>query len=193
VLYADGLLRNKVILEAVDLDTPAWERDTTGLWMDVPRTLLQLFRMKQINPAEAIHAAQHAFLNQFSMAQDLKTECKAPEKEYKATESQRKRPARLIFYDVIDKGGGVAAKAFDNSSCHSILSAIQFYLSITFQYTNFFRRRAKLSRLANVKKDATNVSVIRMPSGKHSATPFQVSKAQPAEKITWYVPKSEHI
>ncbi|GLB35145.1 putative DNA replication factor CDT1 like [Lyophyllum shimeji] len=107
-------IRNKVILESVDLDTPAWERDTTGLWMDVPKTLLQLFRTKQINPAEAIHSAQHAFLNRFSMAQDLRTECKAPEKEYKGTESQRKRPARLIFYDAIGKGGGVAAKAFDN-------------------------------------------------------------------------------
>ncbi|KAF8078143.1 P-loop containing nucleoside triphosphate hydrolase protein, partial [Lyophyllum atratum] len=122
---------NKVILESVDLDTPAWERDTTGLWMDVPKTLLQMFQMKGINPAEAIHAAQHAFLNRFSMAQDVKTECKAPEKEYKAAESKRKRPARyvfavrclrrngtdigrLIFYDAIGKGGGVAAKAFDN-------------------------------------------------------------------------------
>ncbi|KAG6854962.1 hypothetical protein C0991_009785 [Blastosporella zonata] len=67
------------------------------------------------------------------MAQDLRTECKAAEKEYKAvSETKRKRPARchyifhkqavphqhascrLIFYDTIDKGGGVAAKAFDN-------------------------------------------------------------------------------
>ncbi|KAG6909832.1 hypothetical protein DXG01_015105 [Tephrocybe rancida] len=108
-------IRNKVILEAVDLDTPAWQRETTGYWIDVPKSLLVLFLTKGINPAEAIHAAQHAVLNRFSMAQDLKTECKAAEKEYKAiSETKRKRPARLIFYDTIDKGGGVAAKAFDS-------------------------------------------------------------------------------
>lgn len=90
--------RNKTILDAVDLDTPSWEQDTTGLWIDVPKTLLDLFRTKGINPAEAIHAAQHAVLNRFSMAQDLRTECKAPEKEYKIAESKRKRPARYSFW-----------------------------------------------------------------------------------------------
>jgi len=48
------------------------------------------------------------------MAGDLRTECKVPVKEYKTTESQRKRPGRLIFYDAVGKGGGVAAKAFDH-------------------------------------------------------------------------------
>ncbi|KAG5645882.1 hypothetical protein DXG03_005029 [Asterophora parasitica] len=107
-------IRNNVILEAVDLDTPAWERDTTGMWLDVPKSLLQLFKMKGINPAEAIHAAQHAFLNRFAMAQDVRTECKAADKEYRQAETKRKRPARIIFYDTVGKGGGVAAKAFDN-------------------------------------------------------------------------------
>jgi DEAD/DEAH box helicase domain-containing protein len=50
--------------------------------------------MKGIHPAEAIHAAQHAFLNKFCLSQDMKTECKAAEKEYKAKETSRKRPAR---------------------------------------------------------------------------------------------------
>ncbi|KAG5716255.1 putative ATP-dependent helicase HRQ1 [Termitomyces sp. T112] len=107
-------IRNKVILEAVDLETPTWQRETTGVWIDVPKSLLELFLFKGINPAEAIHAAQHAVLNRFSLAQDLRTECKTAEKEYKMTESKRKRPARLIFYDAIDKGGGVAAKALDH-------------------------------------------------------------------------------
>lgn len=43
-------------------------------------------------------SAQHAFLNRFVMGADLGTECKAPEKENKVTESNRKRPARLLFY-----------------------------------------------------------------------------------------------
>ena len=62
--------------------------------MDVPNPILNLMRVKGIIPAEAIHAAQHAFLNRFDMGADMKTDCKAAEKEYKTTESQRKRPAR---------------------------------------------------------------------------------------------------
>jgi len=53
------------------------------------------------------------------LSQDMNTECKAAKKEYKISASMRKRPARLIFYDTIGKGGGVAAKAFDN--VHEIL------------------------------------------------------------------------
>ncbi|TFK25045.1 DEAD/H helicase [Coprinopsis marcescibilis] len=106
-------IRNKTILDAVDLDTPAWERDTSGFWIDVPNPILDLLRSLQLNVAEAIHAAEHAFLNQFPLSEDVRTECKAAEKEYKVTESSRKRPARLIFYDSVGKGGGVSAKAFD--------------------------------------------------------------------------------
>ena len=52
-----------------------------------------------IHPAEAIHAAEHAFLNRFALAADLGTECKAAEKEYKATATTRKRPARCVVCD----------------------------------------------------------------------------------------------
>ncbi|EAU88392.2 DEAD/H helicase [Coprinopsis cinerea okayama7 len=106
-------IRNKSILDAVDLDTPSWERDTSGFWIDVPKPILELLRSLQVNVAEAIHAAEHAFLNQFPLSEDVKTECKAAEKEYRVTESTRKRPARLIFYDAVGKGGGVSSKAFD--------------------------------------------------------------------------------
>ena len=86
--------RNKKIIDTVDVDTPPWERDTTGMWFDVPKKTLQLLRDIGITPAEAIHAAEHAFLNRFVLAADLGTECKAAEKEYKVTQSERKRPAR---------------------------------------------------------------------------------------------------
>lgn len=128
----DDFYRNGVILDTVDLETLPLEQDTTGFWIDVPNTLLQLMQSKGINAAEAIHAAQHAFLNQFPLAEDMRTECKAEEKEYKAAESQRKRPARcvdplclqitppilfsLIFYDAIGKGGCVTARAFDEGT-----------------------------------------------------------------------------
>ncbi|KAI0374726.1 DEAD/H helicase [Pilatotrama ljubarskyi] len=114
VVFGYFKLRNKAIIDAVDLDTPPWRRETTGMWLDVPKSALDLMRACGMNPAEAIHSAQHAFLNRFALAIDLKTECKVPEKEYKAAASQRKRPARLIFYEPSGKTGGVAVKAFDH-------------------------------------------------------------------------------
>ncbi|KXN90485.1 Putative ATP-dependent helicase HRQ1 [Leucoagaricus sp. SymC.cos] len=111
-------IRSKTILDAIEIDTPPYVCDTTGLWIDVPRPILELLRSKRFNPAEAIHAAQHAFLNQFPLSQDLRTECKAAEKEYRHLVSDFFKcsptvPIRLIFYDSIGKGGGIAAKAFD--------------------------------------------------------------------------------
>ncbi|CAL1704265.1 unnamed protein product [Somion occarium] len=118
-------VRNNAIIESVDLDTPPWERETTGLWLDVPKPTLQLLQTHGINAAEAIHAACHAFLNRFPLANDLGTECKVAEKEYKATESQRKRPARLVFYEHSGKSGGIAAKAFDHATLNAALNAIE--------------------------------------------------------------------
>ncbi|KAF7440973.1 hypothetical protein PC9H_001322 [Pleurotus ostreatus] len=120
-------VRHKQILDSVDVETPPWERDSTGMWLDVPKSALMIMEEADINAAEAIHSAQHAFLNQFAMAADLRTECKAAEKEYKKAESSRKRPARLIFYDTPGRGGGVAAKAFDQSYAilHKAMSTVE--------------------------------------------------------------------
>jgi len=107
--------RNKRILDVVDVDTPPWERQGTGFWLDVPKPILALMRSKGLRPAEAIHSACHAWMNQFAMAVDLKTECKAAEKEYKVAASTRKRPARLIFYDAGGKSGA-SAQGFDHAS-----------------------------------------------------------------------------
>lgn len=78
------------------METPPWERESTGLWIDVPKPTLDLMRAYGIHPAEAIHAAEHAFLNRFALASDIGTECKPAEKEYKSTPTQRKRPARYV-------------------------------------------------------------------------------------------------
>ncbi|KAG8745683.1 hypothetical protein FRC10_007380 [Ceratobasidium sp. 414] len=109
-------VRGNVILDMVDIETLPYERMTTGLWMDVPKDVLSLIKQKGIIPSEAIHAAQHAILNQTHLANDMKTECKAPQKEYAKYESSRKRPARLIFYDAAGEGSGISAKAFDHVS-----------------------------------------------------------------------------
>jgi DEAD/DEAH box helicase domain-containing protein len=84
------------ILDAVDLETPAWERETTGMWIDVPRATVDWMHVNSIDVAEAIHGAQHAFINRFSLARDIKTECKEPEKERELTQInfKRTRPAR---------------------------------------------------------------------------------------------------
>ncbi|ELU43505.1 DEAD/H helicase [Rhizoctonia solani AG-1 IA] len=109
-------LRGQEILDIVDIQTPPYERTTTGMWMDVPKFILQLLKDKGISPAEAIHAASHAFLNRTHLSSDLKTECKVPSKEYAQRDSSRKRPARLIWYDAAGDGSGVCAKAFDHST-----------------------------------------------------------------------------
>ncbi|KAK9471681.1 uncharacterized protein V1510DRAFT_437237 [Dipodascopsis tothii] len=95
----------KRIIDAVEVTTtPKVEINTRGLWTDVPRAALEAVRRKQLHLAGGLHAAAHAVLGLTgtvagNMADDLRTECKAPEKELSARESARKRPARLTFYD----------------------------------------------------------------------------------------------
>lgn len=96
VIFGYFKIRHGKILDAVDLESPPFERDTTGFWFDVPKANLQLMKRKGLNPAEAIHAACHAILNRFDLGHHLKTECKVPEKEHMAKESRRKRPARYV-------------------------------------------------------------------------------------------------
>ncbi|KAJ7090229.1 P-loop containing nucleoside triphosphate hydrolase protein [Mycena belliarum] len=112
IVYGYYKIRNNSILDTVSLDSDPWEQETTGFWIDVPPSTLELLREKQLKPAAAIHSAEHAVLNKFVLT-DIRTECKAPEKEFKVRESTRKRPGRLIFYDTMDLGG-VSTKAFDN-------------------------------------------------------------------------------
>lgn len=76
---------------------PPYENITTGMWLDISKEALRFLDIENINRAGAIHSASHAFLNHFPMAADLRTECKAPEKETKRNESPRKRPARYVI------------------------------------------------------------------------------------------------
>ena len=73
---------------------PPYENTTTGMWVDVSKDALHFLDAESTNRAAAIHSASHAFLNQFPMAGDLRTECKTVEKEMIPKESTRKRPAR---------------------------------------------------------------------------------------------------
>ncbi|KKY18320.1 putative dead deah box [Phaeomoniella chlamydospora] len=108
------------ILDAVAVDNPPIDICSKGMWLDVPRDAVDILRSRRLNLAAAIHAAEHALLSLMptyviSMPGDVRTECKNALKEFAKKETQRKRPARLTFYDA--KGGsggcGIAAKAFE--------------------------------------------------------------------------------
>lgn len=112
--------RQKRILDAVEVDTPPLVVYSKGMWLDIPKSALEILKSREINIAGAIHAAQHAMLSLMpnfvvSMPGDVRTECKAPEKEFMKRETSRKRPARLTFYDAKGgKGGsGISTKAFE--------------------------------------------------------------------------------
>ncbi|CAD6569915.1 MAG: hypothetical protein CYPHOPRED_003651 [Cyphobasidiales sp. Tagirdzhanova-0007] len=105
--------RRNNILDVVDLETPPFMRESNGLWLDLPSYTLEILRSKNIHIAGAIHAAEHALLNFVSSAGDVRTECKPAEKEFAATKSTRKRPARITLYDAAGQSGGICAKAFD--------------------------------------------------------------------------------
>ena len=112
--------KKRRILDAVQVDNPPIEIFSKGMWLDVPKSALDLMTVRRLNIAASIHAAEHAILSlmpQFviSMPGDVRTECKVAIKEMARKETTRKRPARLTFYD--DKGGaggsGIANKAFE--------------------------------------------------------------------------------
>src|ERR1700735_2940495 len=78
--------RNNII-DAVDVDNPPVIINTRGMWLDVPLKALQILSEKNYNIAGSIHAAEHAVLSLLpnvviTSPGDVRTECKAPQKEY---------------------------------------------------------------------------------------------------------------
>lgn len=90
--------KQKRILDSVDVDTPPLIEQTQGFWINMDENTLLLLRRRKINAAAAIHSAQHAVLALLPES-DLRTECKAPEKEWAGKKTSRRRPARLVFYE----------------------------------------------------------------------------------------------
>ena len=112
--------KKRRILDAVQVDNPPIEILSKGMWLDVPKSALEILNSRHLNVAGAIHAAEHAMLSLMpqyviSMPGDVRTECKNALKEFALKETSRKRPARLTFYDA--KGGaggsGISTKAFE--------------------------------------------------------------------------------
>lgn len=107
--------RRNRILDAVEVNSPPIEFNTYGFWINVPQPCLDLISHKNLSIAGGIHGAEHAILSLLPSivtlsAGDVITECKAPEKEFARKQTQRKRPARLIFCD--KKGSGISKHAF---------------------------------------------------------------------------------
>lgn len=107
------------IIEAVEVDHPPYIINTKGFWIDVPPSTIELIDQKNLSVPGAIHAAEHALINFFPRfvvcgPGDIRTECKAPEKEFAKRQSTRRRPARLIFGDKVggEGGSGLSQKAF---------------------------------------------------------------------------------
>jgi DEAD/DEAH box helicase domain-containing protein len=78
--------RNNII-DAVEVDNPPVIINTRGMWLDVPLKALEILNNKRYNIAGSIHAAEHAVLSLLPIVVitspgDVRTECKAPEKEY---------------------------------------------------------------------------------------------------------------
>jgi len=112
--------RGNRIIDAVQVDNPPVVRHSKGMWLDVPKRALDILVARRLHVAGAIHAAQHAVMSLIpnfviSAPGDVRTECKSGLKEFAKRETQRKRPARLTFYDA--KGGaggsGINTKAFE--------------------------------------------------------------------------------
>lgn len=119
------------VLDAVHVDNPPIIRYSKGMWLDVPRLALEILQSRQLHVAAAIHAAQHCVMSLMptfviSLPEDVRTECKVALKEFAKQETQRKRPARLTFYDA--KGGangsGISTKAFEHID-HLLQMALQ--------------------------------------------------------------------
>ncbi|PSR81978.1 P-loop containing nucleoside triphosphate hydrolase protein [Coniella lustricola] len=116
--------RRNRILDAVHVDNPPVVRYSKGMWIDLPRRALEILDSRRLHVAAAIHAAEHAMMSLIpnfvlSMPGDVRTECKNSLKEFAAMRqggTNRKRPARLTFYDA--KGGaggsGINTKAFEH-------------------------------------------------------------------------------
>jgi len=113
--------KKRRILDAVQVDNPPIILFSKGMWLDVPKAAMDILKSRRLNIAAGIHAAEHSILSLMpnyviSMPGDVRTECKFAMKEFAKKETQRKRPARLTFYDA--KGGasgsGISTKAFEH-------------------------------------------------------------------------------
>ncbi|KAI6780429.1 putative ATP-dependent helicase-like protein [Emericellopsis cladophorae] len=188
------------VLDAVHVDNPPVIRFSKGMWVDIPKVALEILQERRLHSAAAIHAAEHAIMSLvpnfvISMPSDVRTECKFGVKEFAQKDSQRKRPARLTFYDA--KGGaggsGINTKAFEHidqllrdalkrvEGCHCERGCVECVASELCKHSNEVMSKAGsavvLKALLNMK-----INVEDLPMGPEDESPLgfeTVVAAQP--------------
>lgn len=189
------------VLDAVQVDNPPVIRFSKGMWLDVPRKALEILQNRRLNAAASIHAAEHAVMSLLptfviSMPGDVRTECKVPQKEFAQSETQRKRPARLSFYDA--KGGaggsGISTKAFEHidqllrdallrvEGCHCQRGCLECVASEQCKHANEVMSKAGsqvvLKSLLNMEID-----VDELPMGPEDYSPIGIETIIAAEPV----------
>lgn len=189
------------VLDAVHVDNPPVIRYSKGMWLDVPKAGLDILQDRRLNSAAAIHAAEHAIMSMLptfviSMPEDVRTECKVALKEFAKNETQRKRPARLTFYDA--KGGaggsGINTKAFEHidqllrdalkrvEHCHCEKGCVECVASEQCKESNEVMSKAGcavvLKSLLNIKID-----VEELPMGPEDFSPMGIETVVVAQPI----------
>lgn len=195
--------KRRRILDAVQVDNPPIEILSKGMWLDVPKSALDILKIRRMNIAGAIHAAEHAILSlmpQFvvSMPGDVRTECKVALKEFAKKETSRKRPARVTFYDA--KGGaggsGISTKAFEFidllllracdrvGSCHCLEGCIECVCSERCKEQNVIISKAGgeviLKSLLGREGD---ICIDTLPWGEEEAVPAGLETVCEAEEV----------
>ena len=195
--------KQRRILDAVQVDNPPIEIMAKGMWLDVPKRALEILQSRRLNLAAAIHAAEHAVLSLMpnfviSMPGDVRTECKVALKEFAKKESQRKRPARLTFYDA--KGGaggsGIASKAFEFvdllleqavqrvSACHCLEGCVECVCSELCKEANMVMSKAgsEVILLCLLGRQ-DEIDVDALPWGEEEQSPAGIETVVAAEEV----------
>lgn len=195
--------KKRRILDAVQVDNPPIILYSKGMWLDVPKTALDILNGKRLNIAAAIHAAEHAVLSLMpnfviSMPGDVRTECKVAIKEFAKRETQRKRPARLTFYDA--KGGasgsGISTKAFEFvdtlleqacqrvQACHCLEGCLECCCDEACKQANQVMSKAGalviIMCLLGREKD---IDIDALPYGDEDVVPAGIETVVPAEEV----------
>ncbi|TKA81814.1 hypothetical protein B0A49_00578 [Cryomyces minteri] len=193
--------KRRRILDAVEVEHPPIIIFSKGMWLDVPKSAIEILNSHRLNVAGAIHAAEHAILSLMpnfviSMPGDVHTECKIAIKEFAKKETARKRPARLTFYDAQGGAGGsgISTKAFEFidillaqackrvERCHCHEGCLECCCSERCKYANQVMSKAGaeviLKTLLNLEID-----VDALPWGEDEVAPAGIETVVVAEEV----------
>ncbi|KAK8244526.1 hypothetical protein HDK77DRAFT_434823 [Phyllosticta capitalensis] len=193
--------KRRRVLDAVSVDNPPIVLHSRGMWLDVPKSALEILKARRLNVAAGIHAAEHAVLSLMpnfviSMPDDVRTECKNALKEFAAKESSRKRPARLTFYDA--KGGstgaGISTKAFEFvdlllrqaaerlAACHCAEGCLECCCSERCKEANAVMSKAGAEVILRCLLN-WEIDVEALPMGPEEGAPMGIETVVPAVEV----------